>query len=171
VLFEGPGLLVLEAVRWRPRDRPWELDEEVAYGLGRLFAAGARDTGTAPRGPAHGDCAPWNLLRTDDGWVLVDWESAVEEAPPFFDVCHWMVQSHCLLGRPSRQELLDGLRTGRGWVGRAIEAYRRGAGVAASPWSGFRAYLDIAPVLPAANRHESRALERRRSLLDLFESG
>jgi Phosphotransferase enzyme family len=171
VLFEGPGLLVLRAVPWRPRERPWELDEEVAYALGRLFAAGARDTASAPRGPAHGDCAPWNLLRTEDGWVLVDWESAVEEAPPFFDICHWMVQSHCLLGRPSQQELLDGLRTGRGWVGRAIEAYGQGSALAASPWSGFRAYLDIVRLSPETNRHESRALERRRSLLDLFEAG
>ena len=64
-------LLLLEAVEWSPRLRPWVLPSEVAFALGRAFAASA-DGGD--RGMAHGDFAPWNLLRTSDGWVLVDWE-------------------------------------------------------------------------------------------------
>jgi energy-coupling factor transporter ATP-binding protein EcfA2 len=128
VLTHEPGLLVLEPVPWRPRLRPWRLDEEVAYVLGALFRASARDE-AGGLGPAHGDCAPWNLLRTERGWVLIDWEDASFAEPAFFDLFHYIVQAHAILGRPSWRAVLDGVRDRRGWVGRAVHAYADGAGL------------------------------------------
>lgn len=168
LLLEEPGLLLLEPVRWRPRVRPWVLDEEVAYALGKFFRRGATDGDRGSVGPAHGDCAPWNLLRTDSGWVLVDWESAASDAPPFFDVCHWVIRSHALLGHPSRSVLLGGFRDGRGWVGRAIAAYAEGAGIEASATGALERYARLDQVPSPTTREESRALERRRGLLDLL---
>ena len=73
ILAQEPGLLLLEPVSWLPRDRPSMLPPSVAQSLGQMFARRSNRTG---KGIAHGDCAPWNLLRTGDGWVLVDWEEA-----------------------------------------------------------------------------------------------
>ncbi|HEY7280440.1 MAG TPA: hypothetical protein VID47_02500, partial [Actinomycetota bacterium] len=39
VLDRAPGILLLETVSWRPRARPAILPQEVAFGLGRAFAA------------------------------------------------------------------------------------------------------------------------------------
>jgi hypothetical protein len=125
VLANNPGVLLLEAVSWRPRRRPWRLDPEVARAMGGFFRAGP---GGSASGPAHGDFAPWNLLRTDRGWVLLDWEDACVDQPPFVDLCHYVVQSYTLLGRPSESEVLQGFG-GRGWVGRALGAYADGAGL------------------------------------------
>ena len=127
IIAEEPGLLLLEAVEWRPRDSPWVLEEGVARALGGFFRSGASDGDLGPIGPAHGDCAPWNLLQTSDALVLIDWESAAAALPAFHDVCHWLVQAHVLLGRPSRSELLRGLQRGEGWVGAAIASYAAGA--------------------------------------------
>ena len=80
VLERVPGLLLLEGVQWSARLRPWVLPIDVASGLGRAFAA---STDGADLGVAHGDFAPWNLLKAPDGWVLVDWEDSCADAPPF----------------------------------------------------------------------------------------
>jgi hypothetical protein len=128
IVAREPGLLLLRTVQWQPRLRPWRLPEEVAAGLGALFARRARIAEGVAVGPAHGDCAPWNLLRTGDGWTLVDWEDALAEAPPFFDPFHYVVQSHVLLGRPSLQAIRNGIR-GRGEAGTAIRVYAEAAGL------------------------------------------
>lgn len=114
-------VLLTEALRPATRRRhPHRLPLAVAAALGRFW----RTTGGA-----HGDLAPWNLLRTEAGWALVDWEHAREEAGTFDDVLHFLVQAHARLGRPRRDQLLDGVRHGRGWVGDVLEAWRRAAGV------------------------------------------
>ena len=118
VLSVEEGLLVLEAVAWEPRARPWLLPLDVAEALGAF----ARGTPTL----SHGDVAPWNLLRTRAGWRLVDWEHA-GEGIPFQDLFHFLFRAHVHLGRPRYRSLLAGL-DGRGAVGRAIHAYARGAG-------------------------------------------
>jgi hypothetical protein len=129
VLVHEPGVLLLEAVPWRPRPRPWGLEPKVARALGMLFAS--KTAAGRLEGPAHGDCAPWNLLQTDQGWVLIDWEDATDDAPPFHDLCHYLVQGYTLLGRPSWSEVREGFLHGAGWVGRAVRAYAEGSGVAA----------------------------------------
>ena len=118
VLAEGDGVLLLEVVAFRPRPRPWLLPAAVARAMGAL----ERD------GVSHGDLAPWNLLEEDGGFVLVDWESAGPVPAPAWDLCHWLVQAHALLGRPRRDELLAALER-RGPLGEAVRGYLEEAGV------------------------------------------
>jgi aminoglycoside phosphotransferase (APT) family kinase protein len=125
VLTQSDGLLVLRPESWSPRRRPWLLPAEVAGALGRFFAAGTEHQDDA-LGPVHGDFAPWNLLQTDRGWVLVDWEEAHHRGRPFVDLFHYLVMAHVNLEVPSQQSLLAGLE-GNGWIGRAIAAYAEGA--------------------------------------------
>jgi Phosphotransferase enzyme family len=124
IVEQGDGFVLLEAVRWRPRLRPWELPADVAHALGGFYAAGQV---TNERGLAHGDFAPWNLLWTTDGWVVVDWESGDTEAPPFYDLFHFLVQSCVRLGRPSQEAVVQGVVAGEGSVARLIGAYADGA--------------------------------------------
>jgi hypothetical protein len=171
VLAHEPGLLLLEAVRWRPRAHPWQLDDEVAYALGSFFRAGARRyDGQGLRGPVHGDFAPWNLLRTGNGWTLVDWEAADLAAPPFFDLFHYLVQGHALLANPSRRALLAGVLGGRGWIANSIRAYADGSGVAATEAPRlFEDYLITSPdmLLPRTTAERDGRAARRRLLQEL----
>jgi hypothetical protein len=158
VIDHDDRVLVMSAVRWRTRLRPWRLPVEVAFAMGRFFASGVEDDA----GPAHGDFAPWNLLRSRSGWVLIDWESARADAPPFYDVLHYLVQGHVLLGRPSLRALRSGLR-GRGWVGRAIRAYAVGAGLAeADVRQSFSLYLDLSRRQLDASTADNMASTRAR---------
>jgi Phosphotransferase enzyme family len=126
VLAQDDGVILLEVVDWRPRLRPWQIPEEVAQALGAFFRLGVEQESN-PLGNAHGDFAPWNLFWTSRGsWALLDWEHAHADAAPFFDIFHYTVMSHALLGLPSRQTILDGL-SGDGWLGRALTAYSHAA--------------------------------------------
>jgi hypothetical protein len=127
LLAREAGVLLFEPVPWRPRRRPWRISPDVAFALGGFFR-GRRSEAHPNTGFAHGDVAPWNLLRTRDGWVLVDWEEARADGLPLHDLAHHLVQSAALLGRPSHRKILSGLR-GRGWVGESIRAYAAGAGL------------------------------------------
>ena len=124
VLASSEGVLLLEPVHWRPRRRPWKLPRTLANGLGRFFRAGPSADGVS--GPGHGDFAPWNLLLTREGWVLIDWEEASPSTPPFYDLFHHLVQSYALLGRPSASELLHAV-SGEGPLGASLAAYADGA--------------------------------------------
>jgi hypothetical protein len=125
VLEHRDRALMFEPIQWRARRAPWRIDQDVAYSLGRFFSktTSRRDPAV---GVAHGDCAPWNLLRTRSGWALIDWENVEEEGLPFFDLFHFFVQSLGELRRPTRRTILQGLEL-RGPVGKAIEAYAAGA--------------------------------------------
>ncbi len=125
VLHHEANLVLFEPVAAHPRRRPWWLPPELAYLLGQFHRAGARPDGL---GPAHGDFAPWNLVRTSTGWFVVDWSDAYSDAVPFEDVFHFLVQAHALLGRPGRQELLAAFR-GRGRSGAIVLQYAEGAGL------------------------------------------
>lgn len=141
LLAHEPGIMVLEVVAWRVRVRPWILPAEVAEGLGQLHR---RPDAHPPTGigPGHGDLAPWNLLRTADGWCLIDWEDADEAAPAFEDPLQYLVSAHALLGRPNRADLIAGVR-GRGWIGRALHAYADAADIdEASLPDAFVSYLE-----------------------------
>jgi hypothetical protein len=123
LLARDTGLLLLEPVQWVPRRRPWGLPREIARAMGAFFGSnGAVEL----MGPTHGDFTPWNLLKTEGGWVLVDWEEARDRDRPFFDLFHYLFMAHLNLRAFSQQSLLDGLE-GKGWIGRAIAAYAEGA--------------------------------------------
>jgi hypothetical protein len=161
ILGRGDGLLVMEAVEWQARWRPWRLPEDVAFALGSFFRAGAEAAADRPSfGLSHGDVAPWNLLKTSDGWVLIDWEDAQERQTPFYDLIHFLVQSHALLGRPSRSAVLQGFR-GKGWIGAAIAAYARGARI---PADEVRPHL-FTYLQASIGRIDARTPDGRRGIL------
>jgi hypothetical protein len=162
VLAQQPGILVLEYATWKPRARPWALPPEVALAMGQLFASGPGECG-----PTHGDFAPWNLLQTDGGWTLIDWESGSEIGEAFHDVIHYWVQAHALLRRPSEQALIEGLRYGRGQVGTTVTAYADGAGLSLHEAAeALRRYLETSLTqVDSGARHARRAVEVRTRLL------
>jgi hypothetical protein len=167
VIASQPGLLLIRAERWELRRQPWILDEEVARALGLFFRGGARHERDQLVGPTHGDVAPWNLLSTERGWVLVDWESAAEDGPPFYDLCHYIVQAYSLLGRPSLRSVVSGFSRGEGWIGRAIEAYAEGAGISPAEAASFlESYLrSSGNRLLVRSRRDRLALTARERLL------
>jgi hypothetical protein len=132
VIESANGLLVMEAIAWRPRLRPWRLERELATAIGYLWRSGLE----------HGDLAPWNLLRTANGWALIDWADATVHGLPYFDVFHHLVSTHTLMDRPTLDELLNGI-DGDGWIGNVLNAYAREAGLTEHPrWSALVDYLD-----------------------------
>jgi hypothetical protein len=163
ILARTPGLLLLEATPWSPRLRPWVLPAEVAFALGRAFSESA---GGGGGGVAHGDCAPWNLLKTPGGWVLVDWEDSRADAPPFFDVFHYLVQSAVLLRRPASRAF-TGAAPGVPWMRDAIRAYAEGAGRPVSAWRRYLGdYLRLSmKTLDQSDPEQARGLAMRERLL------
>ena len=105
--------------------------------------------------------------------MVVDWEDARHDAPPFFDVFHYIVQAHALLGHPSRKELLQGLSTGDGWVGSAVRVYGTAARVPLSEAVElFPQYLQSTlTTLDARTRDGRRGITARRSLLAALAAG
>lgn len=170
LLAQGDGFLLHEAVDWVPRPRAWELPEEVAWAMGRFHRAG-RPAGS-DQGFTHGDFAPWNLLRTATGWSLVDWADARLDGPAFEDPLHYLVQSHALLGRPRRDEILAGLR-GDGRVGAILRAYAQGADVDLSEApQRMRDYLDTSEAALVPGADEARGRRARAGLrVDLTSPG
>lgn len=166
LIDEAPHRLIFEAIRWLPRATPWRLPQEVARGLGQLYAAGAQDG----LGPAHGDCGPWNLLRTRGAWYLVDWSEATLDAPMFTDLWHYVVQAHALTGRPSRRSIVRGVG-GHGHIGAAIRAYSEGANLEPSrAREGLISYLHRSrSSLHPATEDGHRGQSARESLLALLE--
>jgi Phosphotransferase enzyme family len=45
----------------------------------------------------HGDLAPWNIVPTETGLVLVDWEASRFETDPLFDLAHYVTRAGALL--------------------------------------------------------------------------
>jgi hypothetical protein len=155
VVANESGLIVFEFVPSQKRRDPTALPQEVAFALGQFTGA----CGT----PVHGDFAPWNLLQTADGWVLVDWEAASLDGRVFDDLCHYFVQSHALLGKPSQDEIVDGFSRGSGAIGTAVRAYAEGAGIASGlAVESLRDYLasSAQSLLPADRDRGARARER-----------
>jgi hypothetical protein len=123
IIDSHDGLLLLEAIPWHPRLRPWHLPIEVAHALGVFHAAGRRDGSSI----AHGDFAPWNLLETTEAWVVVDWEDLRIDAPPFYDVFHYLVQACALLRKPSPMDIVLGLTRVDCPTGMLFQSYASGA--------------------------------------------
>jgi hypothetical protein len=158
------GALVTTAVTWRVRRHPWLLPIGVAASLGAFFRS-TRSRSAPGMGAAHGDCAPWNLLWTGAGWTLVDWEAAHDEALPFTDLFHFVVQAHALLKRPRSAAILRGL-DGQGWIGRAIRAYGEAAALDPGTAGGFlHRYLNTSMAALDLDTPDGRAGWRARQRL------
>jgi hypothetical protein len=69
------------------RGAPRHADTEAILDLCVAMASG----GAWGPSVVHGDLAPWNLLATDSGLVLVDWENAELELRPLHDLTHFLV--------------------------------------------------------------------------------
>jgi Phosphotransferase enzyme family len=172
ILDHRDGALALLAERWRPRWRPWDLDHELVGALGAFFATRRRvGSNGIPVGPSHGDFAPWNLLRTDQGWLLIDWEYASTERPAFYDFFHHLVQSHVHLGQPSRRVLLDAV-IGQGRLASLLSTYGRAADVDVGRGPEFfRLYAEISAANLEPRRPDGRAgLDVRNDLIRWVEN-
>lgn len=169
ILAVGDGLIVFEPIPWRLRRKPWELPLDLAVGIAGIQNASSSSSSAEP-GFGHGDFAPWNVLRTDDGWVVIDWEDSVEMAPPFDDVIHYVVQGHALLGRPSAQELLDAIR-GHGQLGRTLTAYALAIGRSPDELpDAFKSYLERSSRTMVRDRPDRiKGLAARQELLAKLE--
>jgi hypothetical protein len=166
ILVAKTGVLCCGAAAWSPRPRAWELPPDVAAAIGALYRRGG---GSDRQGPAHGDFAPWNLLRLrGDGWLLIDWEDATTEGTPFQDPFHWLVQAHAFLGRPGGRVLVASVENcrGSGWVVHALDAYASAAGLGhLDRMAAFRTYLsDSIDRLTRAGGKDRRGLTARESL-------
>lgn len=161
--------LVMRPVGWKAPKRPLELPEEVAGALGTIFASTKGWNGEVLRGRVHGDFAPWNVLWDGRQWVILDWEESRPDGPPFYDIFHFFVQCHSIMGRPAAAEIIDGMR-GSGPVAVALEAFARGAGIDPSlSREYFDAYLRIsADWLDPSERLYRTGIAKRRALQDLW---
>jgi hypothetical protein len=163
LLAAEPDFIVVRAAAWRPRREPWQVPPGVAAAMGRFYATRGH--------PSHGDFAPWNVMRTVEGWVLVDWEDVRFEADPFSDLFHYLVQAHALLGHPRRHELMAGVR-GTGWVASAVRAYAEAAGIETEDaGAAFARYLATSAKRlerdPRRRGARKAVLARRRLLADI----
>lgn len=140
LLEQAPGIVITEYVAQVERPRQAMLPDDVVRALGEFFRGGRARVGST--GLVHGDLAPWNLLPTNEGWTLVDWESASVSGPPFHDFFHYLVQCHVYFDSPTATELVAAAARHEGVLGAAMRLYARHAGLnvaAASP--AFAAYL------------------------------
>lgn len=80
---------------------PWTVDEVVPL----VHALATAGTDGCPL--IHGDVAPWNLMRTVDGPVLLDWEFARWADEPLHDLSHFVVQVGALLGRYAPEQAIS----------------------------------------------------------------
>jgi hypothetical protein len=141
VFGHSRNVLVLEPMEWTHHDRPWQMPEEVAYSLGEIFRRSSASA--APAGLVHGDCNPLNLRRTNEGWVLLDWENSTDAGNFLDDVFNYYMTANALLGRPSSAEIRSGLR-GHGLVGQTLRAYMSGGGNGPHDIeSSFEAFLSL----------------------------
>jgi hypothetical protein len=168
VLDSGDAFVVYEAIAGRFWPPAWRLPIPVARAMGEFAAQGNKPF------QAHGDFAPWNVIE-DRGrsFYLLDWENYRQSAPPYFDVAHWFVQSHTLLGRPTLNQLLRGVRTGEGEVGKCLQAYSVGAQLNEQEFTtAFLTYLDeTTEALRYASRREINARKRRIHLREQLNAG
>jgi hypothetical protein len=82
----------------------------------------------------------------------------MDDAPAFHDLFHFFVHPYSLIGHPSRDEILGGLR-GRGWIGAAIAVYADAAGVPVA--SGRELLVD----------YLEASLDTSREIIDETEDG
>jgi hypothetical protein len=104
--------------------------------------------------------------------VLVDWESARPAGEPFFDLFHYLVQSHVFFGRPAPEALIAGVSQGKGDVGELVRVYAEEAGLPPedAPRS-FHVYLQTTnAAVEALGPSGRRAMTVRRELTRRFNA-
>jgi hypothetical protein len=154
-LWQERYVLALDAVE-APRPESADLEQalEIAAALARPLADG--------RSVTHGDFAPWNIIATADGPVVIDWERSRTPHEPLFDLAHFVVQSGSHLGRWSANRAVELLIAPGGPGCR----YLRAIGESATRAPEFlRRYLEQT----AADRALSLSKSFRRAMRELLE--
>jgi Phosphotransferase enzyme family len=105
-LAASDSALQIPTVRWYGRHKGWfALVTDIVARKNTSAESNLEDArtiacalATSKRGfVVHGDLAPWNILPTDSGLVLVDWEDGRFEEDPLFDLAHYVIRSGALL--------------------------------------------------------------------------
>lgn len=151
------GLLVTVAETATDKIRSTTISSDASYALGRMWRRSSS-------GFAHGDFVPWNLIPTASGLVLLDWEHAFDDAPPFYDIWHWVVQCHLLLRTATPHDWRKDSA-----VVAAFKSFAAAAELGdAQPADFLDDYLDVSTTaFPIADR----AIEIRRQMLRSDRSG
>jgi len=53
----------------------------------------------------HGDFAPWNIRRSGDQWMVIDWEKGATHGPPLWDLLHYEIHEEVLVNRSTTQKV------------------------------------------------------------------
>ncbi|GAB2728003.1 phosphotransferase [Streptomyces bullii] len=85
------------------------------------IAAALAGPGNGRASMAHGDLAPWNILRTPQGLGIVDWESASPARHPLRDVIHYLVQAGAHLGWIDARSVVHELTGSQGTLARLAD--------------------------------------------------
>jgi hypothetical protein len=148
--WEGHFVVATDAVAGR-RERDLDV-EQVLPVVNQLTTGGVS---RLPR--VHGDLAPWNVLVTPNGPVLVDWEESRDQPDPMFDLAHFVTQQGAMLHRfaPATAVRLLTEPGSAGW--RHLEAV--GVAPADAP-ELLRSYLDRTKRFSTPSGHRYRRLMR-----------
>ena len=101
-----PSTILIPTVRWHGRHKGWfAIVTDIAVRRSAAAEPDLEDARAAacalartPRGfVVHGDLAPWNIVPTESGLVLVDWEDSRFEEDPLYDLAHYVTRAGALL--------------------------------------------------------------------------
>jgi hypothetical protein len=53
----------------------------------------------------HGDFAPWNIRRSGNQWMVIDWEKASPHGPPLWDLLHYEIHEEILVNRSTAEKV------------------------------------------------------------------
>lgn len=77
---------------------------------------------------AHGDLAPWNMVRTaGHGWQVIDWENGTDQGVPGWDWFHLIIQPASLVDRVGAEQIWSRLQSL--WQSDVFRAYAARAGI------------------------------------------
>jgi len=73
----------------------------------RAIAHPGLNTGDVMVSPVvlHGDFAPWNIRRSGDQWMVIDWEEASTHGPPLWDLLHYEIHEEILVNRSTTEKV------------------------------------------------------------------
>ncbi len=59
----------------------------------------------------HGDFAPWNIRRSGNQWMVIDWEKASPHGPPLWDLLHYEVHEEILVNRSTTEKVRERIQS------------------------------------------------------------
>jgi len=101
-----PSTILVPTVRWHGRSKGWfAIATDIAVRRSAAAEPDLEDARAAACALArthrgfvvHGDLAPWNIVPTESGLVLVDWEDSRFDEDPLYDLAHYVTRAGALL--------------------------------------------------------------------------